>query len=395
MADAYGGLLGDYFGGLDETQQRMALSQGLLGLGSSLLANQYVDPRNPGSGGIAKGLAEGAGAMMQAPQQARMQAYQDAVMKQKLQDFQLQQKRQEAMQNFASSLPDGDPRKQLFSLAPDKGIELMFKQADRRDENTQKLDFDPRIEAAKYSAVTPYTLQRKQGESDIDFTNRVRTEQALNPILAGRAGAETAARESASMPYVGQKAALQAQGSALGGYAADLAPSGIARPDGGVMSNAEAKANVNKPPTDSQAKLAGFANRMSTAEDLLKANESAQMPDGKEVMLRGAGLETAANARSTPERQKYRQAQEDWVRAKLRLESGAVIGTEEMDKEIRTYFPSYGDKKEVIAQKEQRRKLATDGMIRETGGHYERMFGSQTRSAVPPLPDGFKIVKGG
>lgn len=61
-------------------------------------------------------------------------------------------------------------------------------------------------------------------------------------------------------------------------------------------------------------------------------------------------------------RQQYRQAQMDWVRAKLRKESGAVIGADEMADEIATYFPQLGDGDAVIAQKAQSRKVAEQAM---------------------------------
>ena len=65
---------------------------------------------------------------------------------------------------------------------------------------------------------------------------------------------------------------------------------------------------------------------------------------------------------STAEQQKFEQAQRDWVRSKLRKESGAVIGEQEMKDEIRTYFPQPGDTPEVIAQKEQARQVAIQAM---------------------------------
>jgi hypothetical protein len=74
-----------------------------------------------------------------------------------------------------------------------------------------------------------------------------------------------------------------------------------------------------------------------------------------------------ANVARSEERQKYRQAQEDWVRAKLRKESGAVIADEEMDREIRVYFPQLGDTPAVIKQKKESRKVAQDAMLRSAG----------------------------
>jgi hypothetical protein len=170
-----------------------------------------------------------------------MQAYQDAVMKQKLQDFQLQQKRQEAMQNFAASLPDSDPRKQAlqFTTADEFGKQ-MLKNYDRRDEAAVNLENMPKLEAAKYSALTPYTLQRKSAEGQIDNQNRVSLEQALSPILVGRAassaGAEAGARNAVenapvNTPYgqmpQGQWKAMQSQlGQGLGGSVPVTIPGG-------------------------------------------------------------------------------------------------------------------------------------------------------------------------
>jgi hypothetical protein len=69
----------------------------------------------------------------------------------------------------------------------------------------------------------------------------------------------------------------------------------------------------------------------------------------------------------SPDKQQYNQAAKDWIRAKLRRESGAVIGEEEAAEEYRTYFPMPGDSKEVIAQKGRARKTAESAMQSATG----------------------------
>jgi hypothetical protein len=76
---------------------------------------------------------------------------------------------------------------------------------------------------------------------------------------------------------------------------------------------------------------------------------------------------SAANFALTDNEQVQRQQQEDWVRAKLRKESGAVIGAEEMAAEIRTYFPQAGDSKAVINQKAQSRAQALEQMRSSSG----------------------------
>jgi hypothetical protein len=134
--------------------------------------------------------------------------------------------------------------------------------------------------------------------------------------------------------------------------------------------------------TEDQGKSAGFALRMDEANKLFKApviDPMTQQPlvvDGKTVTLEDAfgkpgryqsimrstpsfGLTTGiANLTESSGRQQYRQAQENWVTANLRAESGAVIGTDEMEKEIKKYFPQVDDKPQVIEQKAKSRRSA-------------------------------------
>jgi hypothetical protein len=128
--------------------------------------------------------------------------------------------------------------------------------------------------------------------------------------------------------------------------------------------------------TDTERVAAGYASRMQAAEKIMTPLESsAGKPGVRESALAGMGKtgETMANALPeimggrSADRQSYRQAQEDWVRAKLRKESGAVIADPEMDREIRTYFPQIGDTPQVIAQKAASRQVAADAMRTAAG----------------------------
>jgi hypothetical protein len=134
--------------------------------------------------------------------------------------------------------------------------------------------------------------------------------------------------------------------------------------------------------TEDQGKSAGFALRMNESTKLFKAPVLDPMTNkplvvgGKQITLEdafgqpsryqsimrsipSAGLTTGiANFSETSGRQQYRQAQENWVTANLRAESGAVIGTDEMEKEIKKYFPQVDDKPQVIEQKAKARKSA-------------------------------------
>jgi hypothetical protein len=73
---------------------------------------------------------------------------------------------------------------------------------------------------------------------------------------------------------------------------------------------------------------------------------------------------------TSTEQQQYRQAQENWVRANLRKESGAVIGADEMRDEIRNYFPVPGELPESIAQKQLARQVTQNAMKTAAGTSY-------------------------
>jgi hypothetical protein len=124
------------------------------------------------------------------------------------------------------------------------------------------------------------------------------------------------------------------------------------------------KALEGKKPTESEQKAYGFAQRMELSDQLITNLENQVLKEGKDatalyptatsqaagkVPLIGDYLRTQV---TSPIQQQYRQAQENWVRANLRKESGAVIGSDEMADEIRNYFPQPGESAQVIQQKQ-------------------------------------------
>ena len=110
-------------------------------------------------------------------------------------------------------------------------------------------------------------------------------------------------------------------------------------------------ADSGRPLTETQGKAAGFGLRMESAEKAIAKATGSSSPDAWEKWLAG----TAARGATSEQAQQVRQAQANWVRANLRLESGAVIGPDEMQEEINTYFPKFGDGPKVIEQKRQAR----------------------------------------
>jgi hypothetical protein len=151
-------------------------------------------------------------------------------------------------------------------------------------------------------------------------------------------------------------------------------------------------------PTEDQSKSAGFAFRMKQSTNIFnqpavdKSGEPIIDPKtGKPVTLEqaygqpgkyqaimraipSAGLTTGiANISEDVGRQQYRQAQENWVTANLRPESGAVIGVEEMEKEITKYFPQTSDSQKTIEQKARARRDTELAMTVRAGPAYKQI----------------------
>jgi len=125
-------------------------------------------------------------------------------------------------------------------------------------------------------------------------------------------------------------------------------------------------------PTEGESNAAGFAQQMENATNVINA-----LPEGAQPGM-GSGVagsipfigQTAKRVVQPAATQQYEQAAQAWIRAKLRKESGAAIGVDEMNQEYRTYFPQIGDTPDVIAQKANARNIATEAMKRSAGRSY-------------------------
>jgi len=142
-------------------------------------------------------------------------------------------------------------------------------------------------------------------------------------------------------------------------YAIDVPQGMTVESDGaGGVRIVQGPVGSGKPPTEGQLAGAGYLQRMTAAEEIMRDLERREgvvsIPVAKTILM-DTGVEGYT---LNPAEQQIAQAQRDWVRAKLRKESGAVIGPEEMAAEVRTYFPQPGEGPEVIAQKAEARRRA-------------------------------------
>ena len=140
--------------------------------------------------------------------------------------------------------------------------------------------------------------------------------------------------------------------------------------------------------TDAQNQATGYYNRMNAAEAILDTEMKAGFKTGtpREAVANILPYGLGGLLRD-PQGQRVRQAQEDWVRAKLRKESGANIPPDEMDREIQTYFPGLNETDpSVIEQKRKARLQGASQLFESTGGKQVNPILAQAaeRLGVPP-----------
>ena len=131
--------------------------------------------------------------------------------------------------------------------------------------------------------------------------------------------------------------------------------------------------------TGEQRLAAGFASRMEAANAIIEQLEPAGgLPTEFTSTVAGVPFVGGYLQRKamTAEQQKYKQAADNWIRANLRKESGAVIGADEMAAEYATYFPMPGDDPATIQQKAEARRITTDAMKQNAGPVYRPTKGS-------------------
>jgi len=178
-----------------------------------------------------------------------------------------------------------------------------------------------------------------------------------------------------------QKAAAREYQEAFGGKGVNVAvhnygePKAVQMADGsqGLVrfgknpNDAPIVVPFSPPATDTEQMTSGYASRMKEAEKILsKLNDSGNPSWGTQITGAIAG-DAAKQVVMSQSQQLHRQAQEDWVRSKLRKESGAVIADAEMEREIRVYFPMPWDKPETIKQKANARRIAIEAMEKTAG----------------------------
>jgi hypothetical protein len=170
------------------------------------------------------------------------------------------------------------------------------------------------------------------------------------------------------------------------------APGGAAMPVMGP--GGQTLRGTGSAPTEGQSNAAGFAQRMELAESIINRLPAGSQPGAGTRIAEAVPFVGGALARSgqSPATQQYDQAAQDWIRAKLRKESGAAIGVDEARQEYATYFPMVGDTPEKIQQKAEARRVVTIGMGKSAGKAYEP-YRPAAPAAAPAAARPARLIK--
>jgi len=132
--------------------------------------------------------------------------------------------------------------------------------------------------------------------------------------------------------------------------------------------------------TPDQFTVATFAERIHDANQIISNLEQAALSQADASL---SGVPVVGNYLIPAEYQQVLQAQQDFINALLRRESGSAISDAEFANARAQYFPQPGDSPEVLAQKKANRDTVMRGLARASGGAYTL----PTESSAP-LPDG-------
>lgn len=365
-----------YLQGDTSAIQRQAQQSGLLNAAMALLEAGGPSQQQTNLG---QAISRGAGAYQQGVSGSFDQTLKEMLAAQQMQDAQrkraAEERQRAALDQYISSLP---PEQQGRALAfPEKAGEAAFS----KPKFSVQSIYDPEGREVKVrlnedtGTFSPLGGAKAENFVQIDRGNVIELRTPSGKIVG-------------SLP---KGVAPTAPSYTMTDFGVMNTRSGQITPPTGPGGQPIAVNQASKASEDERKSL-GFYNRMQDATNTI--NSPVIGSDGKPVVDSTGKPLTIADVASKPElfaeivggiipnwlggqaaqnkvtstiRQQYEQAQQNWVRANLRAESGAAIGVDEMAKEIRTYFPQIGDSPETIKQKQEARKVTEESMRARAG----------------------------
>jgi hypothetical protein len=128
-----------------------------------------------------------------------------------------------------------------------------------------------------------------------------------------------------------------------------------------TLADRTAQQKTEKPLTEAQGAYRVYGKRADDAVKVLDKLESQPLPPYSRL---GSFMESwRPNEFNSEDRQQYRQAEDNFISAVLRKESGATISEEERESAKRQYIPQPGDKASVVKQKQENRRRVRDEFL--------------------------------
>jgi len=391
--------------------RQQAQQQGLLNVGLSLLAGSGPSPQRRGVGQL---LAQGVAAGQQAYQGAYDKAMRDRMIQEQLAERQQARAEQQAAQALLPQILRPGATQEIYGedimgQRVGEGVRVGQPQIDMN--TLQRLLTQapsvagkvlPTIEAfRKLNAPERVTL--KEGEQVFEMTPEgpraiAGAPKAREPKFTDVDAGNVIIRYQDGVEIQRIPKGLAPQGPVSlqpieteTGYMAFNPRTGRMEP---LMQDGKPVMGKAGKPTVEQSNAAGYAQRMVAADQILANPKIAAAAPGIGSAVVGVTPlvgDSLKNILQSSETQQYGQAAGDWIRAKLRRESGAAIGLEEEAKEFRTYFPMPGDSAAVIKQKAEARQRANQGVIQAAGKAFVQP--QLPEAAQSALPAGVRVRK--
>lgn len=343
--DYYTGLLGE-----EATQklQNKALGTGLVNAALAFIAQ----PRNQRYGSALPYLGKALMGGYQAGQDVIAGGLRDYETQQKIAEMQRKKEQQTALQGMISGIQD--PNERLFAqLAPEQYVAAKVKPSesplakiDQKDytkesfkryvQTGDRSELEPIVkEATLPAAVQEYNYAVGQGYKG-SFEDWKKSQKS----------------EGVTVNYGAPVAGVDAQGNPV--FFQPSKTGGAPTIVSGVSPLRE-----EKPATESQAKAGAFANQMSSAsKEFGRLQGEGYDPTSFASQAATSVAGTPLTVLADPKAQQANQAQQQWAEAYLRFKTGAAATESEVKRNMRTFFPQFGDSPQVIAQKARMRKEA-------------------------------------
>lgn len=346
--------MGEY--GVSPQAKNQAKNNALMNAGFAMLASNGLGATRNQSLGRALGAGGMAGmhTYNSSIEDAQQQQARQMQLAGSLEKMMQQRKKAEMLAQFRGSLPEQD--RQLFDVAPEEYVKTM-----PQFQKPQLVEIADPSEPLRTQKVW-----MRPGETQGTVAGTGQMPELLDPrIQAFQLKRANAGKSDVSVSYGAPVSGVDKNGNPI-----FFQPSKTGG-EPAIIPGVKPPGDAEKPLTEPQAKASAYLGQMKAAEDLLSSISKDQSKMGEQADVRMAG--SILNPLASPKAQQIGQAQNQWSEAFLRFKTGAAATPDEVKLNNSTFFPQFGDKPEVVRQKERMRQQAANDMSIAAGKGSEKV----------------------